>query len=136
MGQIFAGGNVAGAELRGTSQQKWVGMAEGSRKDLGAFYITSNSKYVVICESAIDAISCFIIHPDCIAISTAGATPNPAWLSHLVNRNMKIFCGFDADETGDRAAKIMLRQYPQIKRLRPDKHDWNEELKSIKQNLS
>lgn len=53
-------------------------MAEGSRKDLGAFYITSNSKYVVICESAIDAISCFIIHPDCIAISTAGATPNPA----------------------------------------------------------
>jgi 5S rRNA maturation endonuclease (ribonuclease M5) len=49
---------------------------------------------------------------------------------------MKIFCGFDADETGDRAAKIMLRQYPQIKRLRPDKHDWNEELKSIKQNLS
>ncbi|ETR72147.1 MAG: hypothetical protein OMM_07689 [Candidatus Magnetoglobus multicellularis str. Araruama] len=59
-------------------------------------------------------------------------SPNPAWLSHLVNRNMKIFCGFDADETGDRAAKIMLRQYPQIKRLRPDKHDWNEELKSIK----
>jgi 5S rRNA maturation endonuclease (ribonuclease M5) len=123
---------IVGAELRGTSQQKWVGMAEGSRKDLGAFYITSNSKYVVICESAIDAISCFIIHPDCIAISTAGATPNPAWLSHLVKRNMKIFCGFDADETGDRAAKIMLRQYPQIKRLRPDKHDWNEELKSIK----
>ncbi len=125
---------VVGAELRGTSQQRWTGMSKGSRKDTGAFYIkphSLNPRYVVLCESAIDAISCFVIHPNCIAMSTAGANSNPAWLVNLVNRNINIFCGFDADETGDRNAKIMLRQYPQIKRLRPHKHDWNEFLKSI-----
>jgi hypothetical protein len=31
---------VVGAELRGTTTKRWRGMATGSRKDLGCFYIT------------------------------------------------------------------------------------------------
>ena len=49
---------VVGAELRGTYNKKWRGMAYGSSKNLGCFYIIgSNLKKMILCESAIDAAS-------------------------------------------------------------------------------
>jgi len=122
---------VVGAELRGTTGLRWQGMACGSRKDLGAFYVKSpKSEKMVICESAIDAISYFALHPDCIAISTSGATANPVWLSLFIDKGFEIFCGFDADDTGDRMADRMINLYPGIKRIKPSKQDWNEVLKA------
>jgi hypothetical protein len=106
-------------------------MASGSKKDLGAFYVKSPKPgKMVICESAIDAISYFALNPDCIAISTSGASPNPAWLSLFIDKGFEIFCGFDADDTGDRMADSMINLYPGIKRIRPAKQDWNEVLKA------
>jgi len=123
---------TVGAELRGTSQKRWVGMAKGSNKNLGAFSVKAlNAGYIVICESAIDAISYFAMHPDCIAASTSGATPAPSWLYKLVKCDIEIFCGFDDDETGNRNADEMIRLFPKIKRLKPEKHDWNDVLRSI-----
>ena len=122
---------VVGAELRGTTPFHWHGMAPGSRKDLGAFYVKSpNPKKVVICESAIDAISYFALSPDCIAFSTSGANSNPSWLLQFINKGFEIYCGFDSDGTGDRLANKMIKLYPPVKRLRPDKHDWNDVLKA------
>ncbi|HLP49170.1 MAG TPA: DUF3991 and TOPRIM domain-containing protein [Candidatus Deferrimicrobium sp.] len=122
---------VVGAELRGTTHFHWHSMARGSRKDLGAFYVKSpNPKNVVICESAIDAISCFILTPNCIAISTSGANPNPLWLLHFINKGLEIYCGFDSDDIGDRLAQKMIELYPSVKRLTPGKHDWNDVLKA------
>lgn len=123
---------VVGAELRGTTQSKWHGMAPGSRKDLGCFYLkSSNTNKAVLCESAIDAISYFALEPNCIALSTAGANPNPAWLSNLIKKGFDTYCGFDSDDTGDSFANSMIRLYPTVKRIRSVKHDWNEELQSI-----
>ena len=120
---------VVGAELRGTIHSKWHGMAPGSRKDLGCFYVkSSNTKKAVLCESAIDAVSYFALEPNCIALSTAGANPKPAWLSFLIEKGFDIYCGFDSDDTGDSRANSMTRLHPTVKRLRPEKHDWNEEL--------
>jgi len=122
---------AVGAELRGTSQKRWVGMTRGSRKDLGAFSVKAQfPKNIVICESAIDAISYFALKPDCIAVSTAGATPAPSWLYQLVKYDIEILCGFDDDDTGNRNADEMIRLFPKIKRLKPGKHDWNAVLKS------
>jgi hypothetical protein len=122
---------VVGAELRGTTGLRWQGMVSGSRKDLGAFYVKSpKPEKIVICESAIDAISYFALHPDCIAISTSGATANPVWLSLFIDKGFEIFCGFDADDTGDKMADGMINLYPGIKRIRPAKQDWNEVLKA------
>lgn len=122
---------VVGAELRGTTGLRWQGMASGSRKDLGAFYVKGpKPEKMVICESAIDAISYFALHPDCLAISTSGANPNPAWLSLFIKNDLDIYCGFDSDEVGERLADMMIKSYPAVKRLRPKKHDWNEELKA------
>jgi hypothetical protein len=123
------GKRIVGAELRGTSSIPWRGMAPGSQKNQGYFSIQpSVSTSIVLCESAIDALSLFTLHPYYSAISTSGAHPNPAWLQSLINRGFEIFCGFDSDETGDNLAGKMIALYPKVKRLRPCKHDWNEVL--------
>jgi 5S rRNA maturation endonuclease (ribonuclease M5) len=123
--------SVVGAELRGTTTKRWRGIATGSRKDLGCFYIKrSHTNKIVLCESAIDALSCFALNRDFITVSTSGANPKPAWLTTFINKGFEIYCGFDSDEIGDRLAEKMMRRYPSVKRLRPIKHDWNEILHS------
>lgn len=120
---------VVGAELRGTGYKKWRGMATGSLKKLGCFYILGKSnRKMVLCESAIDAISCRVLHPEYTALSTSGAHHDPAWLKNLITNGCEIFCGFDADPTGDTLAQKMMALHPSVKRLRPSRHDWNEVL--------
>jgi hypothetical protein len=118
-----------GAELRGTGQRAWRGMAPGTRKDLGYFWIgLRQSRQIVLCESAIDAISCFQMFPDRICISTSGASPDPPWLRGLINRSYHVSCGFDCDDPGEETARKMIALYPSISRLRPPAHDWNDAL--------
>jgi Protein of unknown function (DUF3991)/Toprim-like len=120
-----------GAELRGTTGAPWHGLAPGSRKDLGCFAIPfEHRSAVVLCESAIDAISCFALHPEYRCLSTAGARPNSHWLPALLAQGCQVHCGFDADPTGDLMAQAMLALYPRIRRLRPSQQDWNDVLKT------
>ncbi len=128
--------NIVGAELRGTGTSCWKGMANGSNKKLGGFYVRGNtrSNKIILCESAIDSISCVLLNACYMAISTSGATPNPMWLSHLIRKGYDIYCGFDADETGDRLAGKMISIHPTVTRLRPELHDWNDMLISTCSN--
>lgn len=120
-----------GAELRGTIHRSWRGMAPGSRKDLGYFSVLApRTSSIVLCESAIDAISCSAIHPHRLCISTSGARSNPRWLPALMRGGSKVYCGFDSDPTGDDMARAMITLHPSVKRLRPALHDWNDVLKS------
>ena len=119
-----------GAELRGTSALAWRGMAPGSRKDHGFFSIPSTEhstpcQATVLCESAIDAISCHALYPSYRCLSTSGARPDPAWLGALIQQGHPIYCGFDADPTGDAMAHRMRHLHPSIRRLRPHAKDWN-----------
>lgn len=119
-----------GAELRGTTALAWRGMAPGSRKDRGFFSLPSTPyEAIVLCESAIDAISCHALHPSYRCLSTSGARPDPKWLSSLVEQGQPIHCGFDADPTGDAMAQRMRDLYPSIQRLRPQAKDWNDLLR-------
>lgn len=125
-----------GAELRGTIGGSWRRLAPGSRKDLGCFAIPGGCCFgslnvatpIILCESAIDALSCFALHPHCRCLSTAGARPNPLWLKPLLAQPGPIYCGFDADTVGDQMASAMIALHPVIKRLRPPAHDWNDVL--------
>jgi hypothetical protein len=120
-----------GAELRGTGPRVWRGMAPGTRKDLGYFWIgAQGSREIILCESAIDAISCFQMHPQRICISTSGVRADPPWLDGLLARSYDVYCGFDADAPGDATAARMLALYPAIRRLHPPAHDWNDALTS------
>ena len=120
-----------GAELRATGPHRWRGMARGSRRDQGYFWVGApGSRQVVLCESAIDAISCFQIRGACICISTAGVRANPRWLPDLLAQGYEVLCGFDDDETGDATASRMNVRHPTVRRLRPPAHDWNDALTS------
>jgi hypothetical protein len=120
-----------GAELRGTGSTRWRGMAPGSQKDLGYFSIAvPDTSTIVLCESAIDAMSCFLLHPSSLCVSTSGARPNPRWLPPFLSQAHNVYCGFDADSTGDAIAQQMIALYPAVRRLRPTEHDWNDVLKS------
>jgi Toprim-like/Protein of unknown function (DUF3991) len=124
-------GQPVGAERRGTTAWAWRGMAPGSRKDHGFFAVPANSlDAIVLCESAIDAISCHALHPHSRCLSTAGARPNPAWLAELVDQSQQLYCGFDLDDTGEAMASSMMALHPSIQRLRPSRKDWNDVLRS------
>lgn len=116
-----------GAELRGTTERSWRGMAPGSQKNLGFFAIGPEpARGFVLCESAIDAISCFTLHPRYRCLSTAGARPDPPWLDSLLHNGSELYCGFDADPTGERMADEMIARHPEVRRLRPALKDWND----------
>jgi len=123
-----------GAELQGTGTRRWRGLAPGTCKDAGYFWIgVPDACEIVICESAIDAISCFqlhSVHPHTrhICISTAGVRSDPLWLEHLIARGYRIHCGFDNDAPGEAASRRMITRHPSIHRLRPSAHDWNDVL--------
>jgi len=129
-----------GAELRGTAHHGWRGMAPGSKKDLGFFSIPTacsqatvpTGRQVILCESAIDAISCFALHPQYRCLSTAGARPNPRWLRPLLAQGCQIYCGFDTDTTGEAMARAMIASHPSIQRLAPTQHDWNDTLRLLR----
>lgn len=124
-------GSPVGAELRGTTSLRWRGLAPGSQKDRGFFEIgPSSTPSLVLCESAIDAISCCALHPQQRCLSTAGARPNPHWLANLIEQGIQVYCGFDADDTGDATAEAMIARHPSVQRLRPVKKDWNHLLTS------
>jgi hypothetical protein len=92
----------------------------GARLTIGSWYFSVSApgaKTVILCESAIDAISCFELHPFCLCASTSGARPNPLWLQWLISQSFKIYCGFDSDLTGDAMSNKMLTLHHGIKRL-------------------
>jgi hypothetical protein len=120
-----------GAELRGTGPRVWRGMAPGTCKDRGYFWVgLAGSRQIILCESAIDAMSCFQMNPQQICISTSGVRADPPWLRALLARDYELYCGFDADQPGDTAAERMIALHPAVKRLRPPAHDWNDVLAS------
>jgi hypothetical protein len=125
--------DVVGAELRGTGERAWRGLAPGSRKDAGFFAVgpdPEDAAAVVLCESAIDAISCHVFHPFYRAVSTAGARPDAPWFGMLIERFPALYCGYDADPVGDLMAEQMIAARPEMMRLRPARHDWNDDLRA------
>ena len=126
-----ASGQPVGAELRGTGPVPWRGMAPGSRKDLGFFSVPAlPCPNVILCESAIDALSCHLLHPDHRGVSTAGARPNPAWLPALLQQGARVGCGFDLDPIGQAMARALITLHPSIQLRPPPLHDWNEVLRA------
>jgi hypothetical protein len=120
-----------GAELRGTGPVRWHGLAPGSRRDLGYFRVQPASPTaLVLCESAIDALSCHVLLPAYGAISTSGARADPPWLAMLPQHGLPVYCGFDADPAGDQQAQQMIALHPEVRRLRPSHHDWNDVLRA------
>ena len=121
---------TVGAELVGTcplpGSAPFKGLAPGSRRDRGGFWLTTGSAppaAVLLTESAVDTLSAALLPvpglpPDCLLASTAGTARRlPRWLHAF--QDLPILCGYDADPAGDQAALALLRQHPRLRRLRP-----------------
>ena len=125
-------GEAVGAELLGTSAvRRFRGMATGSRKALGSFWLARRRRprTALLVESAVDALSAWSLDglPKLdLVISAAGvAAAMPAWTECLGLEI--ILCGYDADEAGDRAACRLGLGDKRIRRLRPEGgKDWND----------
>jgi len=123
-------GEPLGAELRGTATVRWRGIAPGSRKDRAFFSVGDpDASTLILCESAIDALSCLALCPEAFCVSTSGVTNRPRWLPRLMRPNRQIYCGFDADEPGEHMAAALIARFPSMLRLRPQAHDWNDQLR-------
>lgn len=131
-------GAAVGAELVGLSRRRdggfFKGMARGSRKALGGLWVSDGSApdAVFLAESAVDALSALSLPADAVKqrpvvmASTGGIVSTvPRWLEGWNAR--RIFCGYDADRAGDKAAVALRRRDRRIVRMRPAAgKDWNE----------
>lgn len=123
-------GKPLGAELRGTGTARWRGLAPGSRKGRAFFSVGDpDASTLILCESAIDALSCLALRPEAFCISTSDVTNRPCWLTRLLRPDRQIYCGFDTDEPGERMAAALIARCPAVLRFRPQAHDWNEQLR-------
>jgi hypothetical protein len=138
-------GEITGAALRGTAGKNndFKGLAAGTRRIQGWFYMESEHsgpvQQVVLCESAIDAISYKTLHPPqekTLYLSTDGAGSVP--LQHL-QAIPKIAIAFDHDLAGAEMAQRLKQDLPQAQIGTPDQKDWNadlqEQLRQIQQRL-
>lgn len=124
-------GRPTGAELKGTGDRPFSGMAVGSMKAHGAFRLGQlTAKVAYLVESAIDAVSLFTLRRragerDFCVVSAAGSSPTPPLgITGALSAATQRVCAYDADKAGDKAARSMSGW----SRLRPDVDgaDWNQ----------
>lgn len=130
---VFVSKNCNYAELVGTCETRFKGIAQGSDQD--GYWITgaSNPERVYICESAIDAISLKVLYEiaaperhDYAYASIGGLKPQA--LKRLFDKYPgKCILAID----NDKAANDFAEKYPELERAIPQKKDWNEMLNDI-----
>ena len=120
---------AVGAELRGTTALGWRGMApsfaQRPRLLPGAPANDRPSRSFSANPPSMPSAA-MPLHPNYRCLSSSGARPDPAWLAPLIGQGLPIYCGFDADPTGDPISQRMQELHPAVRRLRPSAKDWND----------
>ena len=134
-----ATGQPTGTEILGTARtdgaSPFRGMARGSRKARGAFWLPCDRHppaIVILTESTVDALSARSLptlatrQTGAVVVSTAGiATTTPPWLEAWTPQ--RIVCAYDADRAGDHAADRLQLNDHRVTKQRPcGAKDWNE----------
>ena len=126
-------GLLVGAEKVGTSASvRFKSFDKGTADGYGFEMVIGEPKSTYFFESAIDAVSFADLHPeqsDYRLVSMAGIKPS------VVTETMKryeippenIYLCTDNDQAGNDFAENLIRQYPAMKRVRPNgAKDWND----------
>lgn len=131
-------GKATGAELRGTGNTAFKGMAPGSQRGTGFFMLKHSSPiHLVIVESAIDALSyrALFAGEASFIVSTAGVMPAcPAIVLLAQTLGVTdITVAYDDDLAGNEVADKLMAQLScenifTLRRRTPWAKDWNEAL--------
>lgn len=130
-------GKETGAEIRGTGQVVYKGMAAGSHRGIGFFTLDHpNSNSLVVVESAIDALSYRALYPSepSVVVSTAGVLSQCSALARLAKTLSitEIVIAYDNDVAGDENALQLIKNLEEMgltcRRILPDAKDWNDYL--------
>ncbi len=135
-------GEVTGASLRGTWGENNVyhGLASGSHKDNGWFWIGAGKGYVkrvLLVESAIDALSLAVLDRKrtetqgvTLYLSTDGSGTVPVGaLRQVIEQGGRVAVAFDGDSAGEEIAWRVAQQVIGVYRMVPAYgKDWNDRL--------
>jgi Toprim-like len=136
-------GEIVGASLQGAMSEKdfFEGLAHGSRRSQGWFYIVAGGKEdepiqkAVLVESAIEALLYRTLYPPTkktmiLSINEIGYLP----VNCLANMK-EIVIGFKQDQVGEEKAQRLMQKLPQTNRQVPINKDWNADLQTYLQRL-
>ena len=128
---------ITGASLRGTvgEDNKFKGLAKGSRRKDGWFYFTKGEqssdpvRRVVLVESPIDAMSLAVLErtdsKKTLYLSTDGAGGIP---TEYLKEVGEVVIAFDRDLAGREMTERIKSQLPEGSTKTPLSNDWNQEL--------
>ena len=128
---------IRGASLRGTvgEDNKFKGLAPGSKRSEGWFYFTSGEqksdpvRRVVLVESPIDAMSKAVLErtdsKKTLYLSTDGAGQIP---TEYLKEVKEVVIAFDRDRAGREMTERIKSQLPQASTKTPLSNDWNQDL--------
>lgn len=128
-------GQVTGAELRGTGNTPFKGMAPGSRRGIGFFTLAHAApSELVVVESALDALAYRALYPasPVTIVSTAGVMPACPVLFEIAKKLLieNVVIAYDNDTAGDVAADQLMDSLAEhgliLRRRRPWLKDWND----------
>jgi hypothetical protein len=135
-------GEIVGAEIRNYS---FKGHMTGSQRG-NSLWISrhaENSRRLVVCESALDALSHFEMNGDGkdVYVSFGGhlAKGQIKCLKDLydrltADRDMELVIGVDYDEKGHFYAGMLLREFPLADRIFPNGKDFNDDLMKLRES--
>ena len=119
-------GEIAGVEIRGTGKTPFKG-AKGLKT---GFFVKGKIEGLVICESAIDSLSCFHL-TGMSAVGVGGSNLKAAkiWAQWGKNQGIPVYVGFDNDPAGMNQTMALRTDCPWAMIKKPDFcKDWNEAL--------
>lgn len=136
-------GGLSGYELRGidANGDKLKAFAKGGKRGLWYSRNVANASTIIVCESAIDALSHCELYPSWNAgyVSFAGdiSTRQKSLLAGLFekadSRHARLVIATDNDDAGDKHFKTCAElTKARLFRLRPIGKDWNDDLQFVK----
>lgn len=140
-------GRPRGAEIRGTGEKPFHGHATGSSRVLPWSFdgLGKNVRRLVLCESAIDAMSFYELDRDenTRFISTGGARPTcPEAVLPGISAGKwdEVVIAYDNDQVGEKFGDALEAELSaagaHVSRRRPVGKDWNDDLKALKGIIS
>ncbi len=130
-------GETTGASLRDTADKdnKYLGLAPGSKRSVGWFYLRQGGKETdliqkaVLTNSPVEALSYLVLHktPEIRTLYLAAPSPRSLPLDFL-KEMPAVIAAYSNDPPSNETAKQIKQMLPQAIRVRPLAKDWNEDL--------